>query len=70
MIRAHITIHIKLSLEVLFLNYRRQTHKQPAPVAGAAAAEGAKHRDENSLVLLFEAVLVLKIVQGGSTGCP
>lgn len=40
------------------------------PLAGAAAAEGAKHRDKNSSVLLFEAVLLLKIAQGGSTGCP
>lgn len=43
---------------------------QPVPLAGAAAAERAKHRDKNSSVLLFEAVLLLKIVQGGAWAVP
>lgn len=46
------------------------TYTLHVPLAGAAAAERAKHSDKNSLVLLFEAFPFLKIVEGVYTGCP
>lgn len=65
---AHIT-NRQGWLQVLIIFFFKPS-TQPVPLAGTAAAEGAKHRDKNSSVLLFEAALLLKIEQGGSTGSP
>ncbi len=59
------------ALKCFVPNCCHQTHTHTHTAGAlAGAAEGAKQRDRNSLLLLFEAVLFLKIVQGGSTGCP
>lgn len=61
----------RLALKCFFLNSCHHTNKHAEASAGTAAAEGGKRRAEKSWMLLFGAVLWLRIEWGGgSTGSP